>query len=106
MLVLSRRPGQKVFIAGDKISVEVLKVVGKHVTLGFTAPDGISIMREELLSPSEEEDGREAFAKTIDPKCEDKNCRCQTGDYEHKLGYYKEFKKDGTDDGEHDDGGA
>lgn len=47
MLILSRRPDERVKIGKD-IVVTVLSVKGKQVRLGFTAPDGVSIHREEV----------------------------------------------------------
>jgi carbon storage regulator len=47
MLVLTRRPVQKVMI-GDTITVTVLAVEGQHVRLGFKAPPDIPIHREEI----------------------------------------------------------
>jgi carbon storage regulator len=47
MLVLSRKIGQKILI-GDDIVVEVVKVKGFGVMLGITAPDDVSIDREEV----------------------------------------------------------
>ena len=47
MLVLSRKLGERVLI-GDEICVQVLEVHGSRVRLGFTAPDGMPIRREEL----------------------------------------------------------
>ena len=58
MLVLSRKIGERIII-NDAITVEVLQIVGNRVRLGITAPDGIPIMREELL--------------TADPKSERQN---------------------------------
>jgi carbon storage regulator len=49
MLVLSRKIGERIII-NDAITVEVLQIVGNRVRLGVTAPDGIPIMREELLT--------------------------------------------------------
>jgi carbon storage regulator len=49
MLVLSRKIGERIII-NDAITVEVLQIVGNRVRLGITAPDGIPIMREELLT--------------------------------------------------------
>lgn len=51
MLILVRKPGERVVI-DDKVLVEVVEVRGDKVRLGFTAPRGIPIRREELLSPS------------------------------------------------------
>ena len=47
MLVLSRRIGEMVVIDGD-IKVKVLGVQGNQVSLGFDAPDDVSINREEI----------------------------------------------------------
>jgi carbon storage regulator len=49
MLVLSRKIGERIII-NDTITVEVLQIVGNRVRLGVTAPDGVPIMREELLT--------------------------------------------------------
>lgn len=48
MLMLSRKPGEKVVI-DDRIIVEVVEVRGDRVRLGFTAPRGIPIRREEVM---------------------------------------------------------
>jgi carbon storage regulator len=47
MLILSRRPGQKI-ILDHSIELVVLEVKGDIVKLGFTAPANISIFRAEL----------------------------------------------------------
>ena len=47
MLVLSRKLGEQVVI-GDNICVTVVAVRGSRVRLGFSAPDEVSIRREEL----------------------------------------------------------
>ena len=47
MLVLSRRIGEVIVIDGD-IKVKVLGVQGNQVSLGFDAPDDVSINREEI----------------------------------------------------------
>ena len=48
MLVLSRKQGEKVVI-GRQIEVTLLAVSGDRVKLGFTAPDEVSIHREEVF---------------------------------------------------------
>lgn len=48
MLVLGRRPGQKL-ILGDDIEIVVLEVRGEHVRLGITAPRNVSVLRQEML---------------------------------------------------------
>ncbi len=47
MLVLSRRPTQRVIIS-DSIAVEVVEVRGDKVRLGFTADSDVMIDREEV----------------------------------------------------------
>ena len=47
MLVLSRKPGEQVVI-GANVRLTVLAIRGNSVRLGFTAPAGVLIHREEL----------------------------------------------------------
>ena len=47
MLVLSRKPGEKVVIGGN-ITVTVVGVNGNRVRLAFDAPDEVRILRGEL----------------------------------------------------------
>jgi carbon storage regulator len=47
MLVLTRRPGERVRIGPD-IEVVVLEVRGREVRLGVAAPAAVAIHREEL----------------------------------------------------------
>jgi carbon storage regulator len=49
MLVLSRRIGEEIVIAGD-IRVTVLAVNGPRVRLGITAPLVVPVIRQELLA--------------------------------------------------------
>ncbi len=48
MLVLTRKPGEKVVIDGG-ITVTVVNVTGNNVRLGIDAPDQVRILRSELL---------------------------------------------------------
>ena len=48
MLVLSRKPGQRVMI-GDNIVVSVIEVRGSTIRLGIEAPRSLSVHREEVL---------------------------------------------------------
>jgi carbon storage regulator len=48
MLVLSRRPGQKIVI-GNEITIEVISVSGEAVRLGISAPDAVSVHRFEVF---------------------------------------------------------
>ena len=49
MLVLSRRIGEEIVIAGN-IRVTVVEVKGRITRLGFTAPASVSVVRRELLA--------------------------------------------------------
>jgi carbon storage regulator len=51
MLVLTRKAGERIVI-DDTIVVEVLEVQGNRVRIGIQAPQGIPILREELLAKS------------------------------------------------------
>ncbi len=61
MLVLARREGEKVIISYGGVEVELeviginLGVNGRWVQLGFTAPLGVAIHREELVRKVEED---------------------------------------------------
>jgi carbon storage regulator len=50
MLVLTRRTGEEIVIAGN-IRVSVLSINGRNVRLGITAPREVHVVRLELLSP-------------------------------------------------------
>jgi len=47
MLVLTRKPGEKVVI-GNNITVTILAIEGGRVRVGIDAPDDIRILRGEL----------------------------------------------------------
>ena len=49
MLVLSRRPSQKIVFPSISASIEVLRVRGNPVRFGIEAPRGVPVAREELL---------------------------------------------------------
>lgn len=50
MLVLARRPGQKILFPGLGIAVEVLRQQGNVTRLGIEAPHDVVIMRDEVAS--------------------------------------------------------
>lgn len=52
MLVLARRPGQKILFPGLGIAVEVLRQQGNVTRLGIEAPDDVVIMRDEVVGGS------------------------------------------------------
>jgi carbon storage regulator len=49
MLVLSRRPTEKIVFPDLQIVVQVLEIKGDRVRLGFEAPASVSILRGELV---------------------------------------------------------
>lgn len=61
MLILTRRPGEKIImdIDGDKVEVEVLGAQNNYdVRLGISAPKSITILREEVaLREQQAKDG-------------------------------------------------
>jgi carbon storage regulator len=61
MLILTRRPGERVVI-GDEILVTVMGVSGHTVRLGIAAPAGIPIYREEIWLAVKEENRAAATA--------------------------------------------
>jgi carbon storage regulator len=61
MLILTRRPGERVVI-GDEILVTVMGVSGHTVRLGIAAPSGVPIYREEIWLAVKEENRAAAAA--------------------------------------------
>jgi carbon storage regulator len=61
MLILTRRPGERVVI-GDEILVTVMAVSGHTVRLGIAAPEGVPIYREEIWLAVKEENRAAAAA--------------------------------------------
>jgi len=49
MLVLARKPEESVIIGG-RIEVKILAVRGDQVSLGFVAPDEVTIYRKEVYA--------------------------------------------------------
>jgi carbon storage regulator len=62
MLYLTRKPGEAVLI-NDDIEVRVVEVRGRSVKLGFSYPQGATVLREEVVR-SLREANREA-AETL-----------------------------------------
>ena len=57
MLLLSRRTGETIQI-GDDITVTVLSVKGNQVRIGISAPEGVKILREELIDKQDRADAQ------------------------------------------------
>lgn len=54
MLVLSRRPNEKLVLPTVNVAVQVVKILGNAVRLGIEAPADVPVYREELLKGRED----------------------------------------------------
>lgn len=52
MLVLSRKPGERILI-GDDVAVTVVRIGPNNVRIGIEAPRSMNIVREELCTDSD-----------------------------------------------------
>lgn len=59
MLIITRRPGEKLMI-GDDIVIEVIEVSGSSVRIGIQAPKSIPVYREEIYTAVKEENAAAA----------------------------------------------
>lgn len=66
MLVLSRKMGEKISIAGGEIIVTVVRIGPNSVRLGFEAPNDIEILRQELTL-TENPDGTTTVTEETTP---------------------------------------
>ena len=62
MLIITRRPGEKVML-GDDVVIEVIEVSGSSVRIGIAAPKSIPVYREELWRAVKDENEAAAKAK-------------------------------------------
>ncbi len=53
MLVLSRKPGEKILI-GDNVTITIVRIGPNTVRLGIDAPRDMNIIRDELTQPPEQ----------------------------------------------------
>jgi len=65
MLVLSRKPGEKVVICGN-ITLTVLSCDGTRARIGITAPDDVRILRGELFAALATFDDPAPDAETVE----------------------------------------
>ena len=61
MLILTRKLGESITI-GDDIKITVMGIYGKHVKLGITAPERVSVHREEIFIRIQEENKQASLA--------------------------------------------
>ncbi len=47
MLVLSRKPGEQIYI-GNHITITVVEIKGNRIRIGIEAPDSVPVLRAEL----------------------------------------------------------
>lgn len=59
MLIITRRPGEKLMI-GDDVVVEVMEISGSNVRIGIAAPKSVPVYREEIWTAVKEENAAAA----------------------------------------------
>lgn len=47
MLIITRRPGEKIML-GDDVVIEIIEVSGSSVRIGIDAPRSVRVYREEI----------------------------------------------------------
>jgi carbon storage regulator len=52
MLVLTRRPGEKILLPDLDICIQILVINSGQVRIGIDAPRDVAVFREEVLAPS------------------------------------------------------
>lgn len=88
MLVLTRKPNQKILI-GENITISIVRVTGNTIRLGIDAPKDVRIIRSELEQKDSEKTGSQSAGNETaielpvreEPKkqsaCTSLNCRSQ-----------------------------
>jgi carbon storage regulator len=61
MLIITRRPGEKLMV-GDDVVVQVMEIVGGTVRIGIDAPRSVPVYREEIFAAVREENRAAAEA--------------------------------------------
>jgi carbon storage regulator len=54
MLIITRRPGEKIMV-GDDVVVHVMEIVGNSVRVGIEAPRSVPVYREEIWNAVRDE---------------------------------------------------
>jgi carbon storage regulator len=65
MLIITRRPGEKIML-GDDIVVHVMEIVGNSVRVGIQAPRSVPVYREEIWNAVREENRAAADSAPTD----------------------------------------
>jgi carbon storage regulator len=61
MLIVTRRPGEKIMV-GDDVVVHVIEIVGNSVRVGIEAPRSVPVYREEIWNAVRDENRAAAAA--------------------------------------------
>ncbi len=62
MLIITRRPGEKIML-GDDVVIEVIEASGSSVRIGIAAPKSIPVYREEIWQAVKDENAAAAASK-------------------------------------------
>lgn len=65
MLIITRRPGEKVMV-GEDIVVHVMEIVGNSVRVGIEAPRSVPVYREEIWNAVRDENRAATHAQPGD----------------------------------------
>ena len=63
MLIITRRPGERIML-GDDTRIHIMEIVGNSVRVGVEAPRSIPVYREEIWTAVKEENQAAAAAET------------------------------------------
>jgi carbon storage regulator len=63
MLIITRKPGEKIML-GDDVIIEVMEISGSRVRIGIAAPRSVPVYREEIWNAVKQENAAAAEAAT------------------------------------------
>ena len=61
MLIITRRPGERIML-GDDTTIHIMEIVGNSVRVGVQAPKSVPVYREEIWTAVKEENKAAAAA--------------------------------------------
>jgi carbon storage regulator len=61
VLIITRRPGQRIML-GDDVTIHVMEINGNNVRLGVEAPKSLPVYREEIWASVKQENKEAAAA--------------------------------------------
>ena len=62
MLIITRRPGERIML-GDDVRIHIMEIVGNSVRVGVEAPRSVPVYREEIWTAVKEENEAAAAAE-------------------------------------------